>query len=67
MEYLSIACSFTPQAWLTIGAGVALFLIVTLLLVAVLLVAKRYMVQSGDVVITVNNDRKITTRPANCC
>lgn len=42
-------------------AAVGFFLAVTLLLVAILLVAKKYLVQSGDVTITVNSDTKITT------
>lgn len=45
---------------LTLGAGVGCFLIVTLLLVVILLVAKSYLVQSGDVTVTVNGDRKVT-------
>ena len=47
---------------LTLLAGVGIFLGITLLLVIVLLVAKRYLVQSGDVTITVNNDTKVTTQ-----
>ena len=42
-------------------AAVGFFLAVTLLLVAILLVAKKYLVQSGDVTITVNSYTKITT------
>ena len=56
-----IYCDFSRHAWLTIGAGVGFFLAVSLLLVIVLLVAKRFLVQTGDVTITVNGDRKITT------
>ncbi len=56
----TIPAALTPQAWLTVGAGVGFFLDVTLLLVIILLIAKRYLVQSGDVTITVNGDRKIT-------
>lgn len=55
-----IPAALAHQAWLTIGAGVGFFLGVTLLLVIILLVAKRYLVQTGDVTITVNGDRKIT-------
>jgi len=51
----------TPGAWLTVGAGVGFFLGVTLLLVLVLLFAKKKLVQSGDVTITMNGDEKLTT------
>ena len=44
---------------LTVVTGVAVFLIITLLLVAMLLIAKKFMVKSGDVVITVNNETEI--------
>jgi len=46
----------------TLSAGVGFFLLITLLLVAVLLVAKKYLVKSGDVVITINKDRKMTVK-----
>lgn len=46
---------------LTVVTGVAVFLIITLLLVAMLLIAKKFMVKSGDVVITVNNETEIPT------
>ncbi len=41
---------------LTIGLGVGVFLTLVLLLVAVLMVARSRLVQSGDVLILVNND-----------
>ena len=44
---------------LTLLAGVGIFLAITLLLVIVLLVAKRFLVQSGDVTVTVNGDTKM--------
>lgn len=44
---------------LTLLAGVGIFLGITLLLVIVLLVAKRYLVQSGDVTVTINGDTKV--------
>ncbi|MCM1109934.1 MAG: NADH:ubiquinone reductase (Na(+)-transporting) subunit F, partial [Clostridium sp.] len=44
---------------LTVVTAVAIFLVLTLLLVAVLLVAKRYLVHAGEVTITINNDRKV--------
>ncbi len=43
----------------TLLAGVGIFLGITLLLVIVLLVAKRFLVQSGDVTITINGDTKV--------
>ncbi|MCM1448980.1 MAG: NADH:ubiquinone reductase (Na(+)-transporting) subunit F [Clostridiales bacterium] len=46
----------------TLLAGVGFFLIITLLLVLILLVAKKYLVKSGDVTVTINNDRKITVK-----
>lgn len=46
-------------ATLTITAGVVIFLVITLFLVAILLIAKKYLVQSGDVTITINDDTKI--------
>ncbi|MDE6158469.1 MAG: NADH:ubiquinone reductase (Na(+)-transporting) subunit F, partial [Muribaculaceae bacterium] len=59
MYYSYISCALSHQSWLTLCAGVGFFLFVSLVLVVVLIVAKRFMVQSGDVVITVNGDRKI--------
>ncbi len=47
--------------WLTLSVGVTIFLIITLMLVAILLVAKKYLVHSGDVEIDINNNKKITT------
>lgn len=44
---------------LTILAGVGIFLAITLLLVAVLLLAKKYLVHSGKVTITINGDTKV--------
>jgi Na+-transporting NADH:ubiquinone oxidoreductase subunit F len=46
-------------ASLTIGAGVVIFLVLTLALVAILLVAKRYLVKSGDVTVTMNGETDI--------
>lgn len=43
----------------TILAGVGFFLVITLLLVAVLLIAKKYLVHSGKVKITLNGDKEI--------
>lgn len=44
---------------LTMMSGVGIFLLITLLLVAVLLVAKHYLVHTGKVTITINGDRKV--------
>jgi Na+-transporting NADH:ubiquinone oxidoreductase subunit F len=46
-------------ASLTIGAGVVIFLVLTLALVTILLVAKRYLVKSGDVTVTMNGETDI--------
>ncbi|MDE6040000.1 MAG: 2Fe-2S iron-sulfur cluster binding domain-containing protein, partial [Muribaculaceae bacterium] len=59
MELTLIQCN-AAGATLTVLAGVGIFLLVTILLVIVLLVAKRYLVQSGDVEITINKDRTVT-------
>jgi Na+-transporting NADH:ubiquinone oxidoreductase subunit F len=40
-------------------AGVGIFLVMTLLLVVILLVAKKYLVSSGNVTVTINNDKKV--------
>lgn len=47
----SIALSLMSQ---TIWAAIGIFLVITLVLVAILLVAKHYLVKSGDVTITIN-------------
>ena len=56
---ISLQASLTM---LTLLAGVGIFLAITLILVIVLLVAKRYLVQSGNVKITVNHDTVIETQ-----
>ncbi|MCM1348505.1 MAG: NADH:ubiquinone reductase (Na(+)-transporting) subunit F [Firmicutes bacterium] len=56
MTHLTIILSTTS---LTILSGVGIFLIITLLLVAVLLTAKHYLVHSGKVTITINNDTTV--------
>lgn len=48
-------------ASLTLMAGVGIFLLITLVLVAMLLVAKKYLVNSGEVSIDINGDKTITT------
>lgn len=50
MTTLSIATA-------TIGAGVLIFLAITLVLVAILLIAKKYLVKSGEVHIIINDDK----------
>lgn len=47
------------EMWPTVLLGVGFFLLITLLLVAVLLVAKHYLVHSGKVTITLNETKKI--------
>lgn len=42
----------------TLLSGIGIFLAITLLLVIVLLIAKRYLVSSGEVTVTINNDKK---------
>ena len=49
----------TSTLWPTVLSGVAIFLVTTLLLVAVLLIAKKYLVSSGNVTVTINSDRKV--------
>lgn len=44
---------------LTILSGVGIFLLITLLLVAILLIAKKYLVHSGNVTISINDDKKL--------
>ena len=44
---------------LTLLAGVGIFLLITLLLVVILLVAKRFLVHSGKVTVTINGDREV--------
>lgn len=43
----------------TVLAGVGIFLIMTLLLVVILLVAKKFLVSSGNVTVSINSDRKV--------
>ncbi|MCH5219094.1 MAG: NADH:ubiquinone reductase (Na(+)-transporting) subunit F [Muribaculaceae bacterium] len=44
---------------LTVYTSVAIFLVITILLVAILLVAKRFLVRTGDVTVTINHDDKL--------
>ncbi len=52
-----LLASHAPGA--TVLAGVGIFLIMTLLLVVILLVAKKFLVSSGNVTVTINSDRKV--------
>lgn len=52
----SIMLSLMSQ---TIWAAIGIFLVITLVLVAILLVAKHYLVKSGDVTITINNEKDV--------
>ncbi len=54
--YIPLAMGATG---LTVFCGVGFFLLITLLLVAVLLIAKKYLVKTGKVVITMNGDVKV--------
>lgn len=47
--------------WETILAGTGFFLAVTLVLVIILLVAKHFLVKTGKVKITINNDKEVET------
>ena len=44
---------------LTLVSGVTIFLAITLLLVIVLLVAKKFLVHTGEVHIKINNDKDL--------
>lgn len=50
---------------LTTLAGTGIFLLVTLALVAILLVAKHYLVKSGDVAISINDDTVVNVPAGN--
>lgn len=52
----SITLSLVSQ---TIMTAIGIFLVITLALVAILLVAKHYLVKSGDVTITINNEKDV--------
>lgn len=62
MDLLTILANVAST---TIFSGVGIFLLVSLLLVAILLVAKHYLVPSGKVTITVNDDRVIEADTGN--
>lgn len=58
LQYILLQ-SATSTSTLTLFAGVGIFLLITLILVAILLTAKHYLVHSGAVTITINNDKEI--------
>ncbi|MDE5941825.1 MAG: 2Fe-2S iron-sulfur cluster binding domain-containing protein, partial [Muribaculaceae bacterium] len=47
------------QTGATLLSGIGIFLAITLLLVIVLLIAKHYLVSSGQVTVTINHDKKV--------
>ncbi len=51
--------AMAQSASLTLLAGVGIFLLITLLLVAILLIAKKFLVHSGEVSITINEDKTV--------
>lgn len=55
----AIITALTATGNLTVISGIAIFLAVTILLVIILLVAKHYLVHTGQVKITINNDRVV--------
>lgn len=57
---ISVTTITASISTLTIYAGVSIFLVITLLLVTILLIAKKYLVKSGNVNITINDDKVIT-------
>ena len=59
MVYTSIICSLDSLSMTTVLSGVGFFLGVTLFLVIILLIAKKHLVQSGEVTITMNGDTKV--------
>lgn len=54
-----MAILIDSAASLTLLSGVGIFLLITLLLVAILLVAKHYLVHSGEVAIDINGDTEV--------
>lgn len=60
----TILCADTALA-LTVLSTVLIFLAITVSLVIILLIAKHYLVQSGNVMVTLNNDRHIKVEGGN--
>lgn len=57
-----ILLNTTSNMMPTLIAGVGFFLAITVLLVAILLIAKKYLVKSGDVIVKINDDREVTVK-----
>ena len=58
MELLNIL--LVASTSLTVLSSVGIFLIITLVLVAILLIAKHYLVKSGKVKINMNDSKEIS-------
>ncbi|MGM9853258.1 MAG: NADH:ubiquinone reductase (Na(+)-transporting) subunit F [Muribaculaceae bacterium] len=58
-KVLTTICLAADPATLTVLAGTGIFLLVTVLLVILLLIAKKFMVKSGDVNININDETDI--------
>ena len=58
---LSMILLSSETSTLTLLSGVGIFLLITLVLVAILLIAKKYLVHSGKVRITINKDTDVET------
>ena len=59
MNTIATMLPLATTSTLTVVAGVAIFLVITLALVAILLIAKHFLVKSGDVDININNETDI--------
>ena len=58
-KVLTTICLAADPATLTVLAGTGIFLLVTVMLVVLLLIAKKFMVKSGDVNININDETDI--------
>lgn len=58
-KVLTTICLAADPATLTVLAGTGIFLLVTVVLVVLLLIAKKFMVKSGDVNININDETDI--------
>ena len=58
-KVLTTICLAAAPATLTVLAGTGIFLLVTVVLVVLLLIAKKFMVKSGDVNININDETDI--------
>ncbi len=59
MNYTSILAAVATDSSLTVITTIVIFLAITLLLVIILMVARHYLVSTGDVTVTINEDKKI--------